>query len=207
MISRLRICLSLDTKIRNTRSPPAPARHIPAVPGYHHINFLTDDIISELMYKPIDLESYANVSFHIKSPSISAAIPQKRLGCFFFFSQSICILQKLRKLPLSNLFFFCLVNIGSSQCNDGCQRMLWINLDFWKFQPILQCQRQLVNSISKPAHLHKIFHDHTSKKAEKIGRDYLSAQKNWRKKCKNLDDKILRQKCVSHPNVMRCVTK
>ena len=30
-------------------------------------------------------------------------------------------------------------------------------------------------------------------KSEKIGGDYLSAQKNWRKKCENLDDKILRQ--------------
>ena len=44
-------------------------------------------------------------------------------------------------------------------------------------------------------------------KSGKIGGDYLAAQKNWRKKCVNLDDKILRQKCVNHPNVMNFVTK
>ena len=44
-------------------------------------------------------------------------------------------------------------------------------------------------------------------KSEKIGGDYLSAQKNWRKNCVNLDDKILRQKGVNHQNVMNFVTK
>ena len=44
-------------------------------------------------------------------------------------------------------------------------------------------------------------------KSEKIGGDYLSAQKYWRKKCVNLGDKILQQKCVNHPNVMNFVTK
>ena len=39
-------------------------------------------------------------------------------------------------------------------------------------------------------------------KSEKIGGVYLSAQKNWRKKCVNLDDKILRQKGINHKNVM-----
>ena len=33
---------------------------------------------------------------------------------------------------------------------------------------------------------------------KKIGADHLSAQKNWRKKCVNLDDKILRQKGIIH---------
>ena len=40
-----------------------------------------------------------------------------------------------------------------------------------------------------------------------IGGDYLSAQKNWRKKCVNLYDKILGQTCVNHPNVMNFVAK
>ena len=40
-----------------------------------------------------------------------------------------------------------------------------------------------------------------------LGEDYLAAQKNWRKKCANLDDKILRQKVVNHQNVMNLVTK
>ena len=44
-------------------------------------------------------------------------------------------------------------------------------------------------------------------KSGKNGGDYLSAQKNWRKKCINLDDKILRQKCVNHQNVMNFVAK
>ena len=39
-------------------------------------------------------------------------------------------------------------------------------------------------------------------KSRKNGGDYLSAQKNWRKKCVNLDDKILRQKGINHKNVM-----
>ena len=47
----------------------------------------------------------------------------------------------------------------------------------------------------------------THPKSEKIGGDYLSAQKNWRKKCVNLDDKILRQKCVNHQNFMNFVEK
>ena len=46
-------------------------------------------------------------------------------------------------------------------------------------------QQLLVSSIIHP-------------KNEKIGGDYLSAQKNWRKKCVNLDDKILRQKGIIH---------
>ena len=37
---------------------------------------------------------------------------------------------------------------------------------------------------------------HTSKK-----------RKNWRKKCVNLDNKILRQKGVNHQNIMNFVTK
>ena len=48
---------------------------------------------------------------------------------------------------------------------------------------------------------------HGTSKKQKNGRDYLSYQKNWRKKCVNLDDMILRQKCVNHPNVMNFVTK
>ena len=44
-------------------------------------------------------------------------------------------------------------------------------------------------------------------KSKTNGGDYLSSQKSCRKKCRNLDDKILRQKCVNHPNVMNFVTK
>ena len=44
-------------------------------------------------------------------------------------------------------------------------------------------------------------------KSGKIGGDYLAAQKNWRKKCVNLDDKILRQKGVNRQNVMNFVSK
>ena len=44
-------------------------------------------------------------------------------------------------------------------------------------------------------------------KSEKIGRDYLSAQKNWQKKCVNLKDKILRQNDVNHQNEINFVKK
>ena len=37
---------------------------------------------------------------------------------------------------------------------------------------------------------------HIHPKSERIGGDYFSAQKYWRKKCVNLDDKILERKCV-----------
>ena len=39
-------------------------------------------------------------------------------------------------------------------------------------------------------------------KSGKNGGDYLSAQKNWRKKCVNINDKILRQKGINHKHVM-----
>ena len=44
-------------------------------------------------------------------------------------------------------------------------------------------------------------------KSGKIGGDYFSAQKNWRKRCVNEGGNISQKKCVNHKNVMNFVTK